>query len=195
MKRIVLIFGFIAGAMLSLMMAVTMFFFDQVERDYGEILGYTTMVLAFLMVYFGIRSYRDNVAGGVITYWKGFVIGIGITLITCVCYVATWEVVYRRVVPDFYSKYGAMVVDQARAKGATQAELDAKAMQVAKQMEMYKNPILNVALTFIEPFPVGFLFTLASAGILRRKRRISGDHAANDAAMPSAGRAEHRSLR
>jgi hypothetical protein len=41
--------------------------------------------------------------------------------------VATWEVVYRRLVPDFYSKYAAMVVDQARAKGATQAELDAKA--------------------------------------------------------------------
>ena len=188
MKRIVLTFGLIAGAMLSLMMAVTMFFFDQVERGYGEILGYTTMVLAFLMVYFGIRSYRDNVAGGVITYWKGFAIGIGITLITCVCYVATWEVVYRTVVPDFYTKYAAMVVDQARAKGATQAELDAKAAQVAKQVEMYKNPILNVALTFIEPFPVGLLFTLASAGILRRKRRISGGHAAIDASMPSAGR-------
>lgn len=188
MKRIVLTFGLIAGAMLSLMMAVTMFFFDQVERGYGEILGYTTMVLAFLMVYFGIRSYRDNVAGGVISYWKGFAIGIGITLITCVCYVATWEVVYRKVVPDFYTKYAAMVVDQARAKGATQAELDAKAAQVAKQVEMYKNPILNVALTFIEPFPVGLLFTLASAGILRRKRRISGGHAAIDAAMPSAGR-------
>ena len=27
-------------------------------------IGYPTMVLAFLMVYFGVRSYRDNVAGG-----------------------------------------------------------------------------------------------------------------------------------
>jgi hypothetical protein len=55
-------------------------------------------------------------------------------------------------------------------------------------MEMYKNPIVNIALTFIEPFPVGLLFTLASAGILRRKRRISGGHAAINGAMPSAGR-------
>ena len=28
------------------------------------LIGYTGMVLAFLMVYFGVRSYRDNVAGG-----------------------------------------------------------------------------------------------------------------------------------
>ena len=188
MKRIVLIFGLIAGAMLSLMMAVTMSFSDQIGPDHGEILGYTTMVLAFLMVYFGIRSYRDNVADGVITYWKGFAVGISITLIVCACYVATWEVVYRKFAPDFYAKYGARVVDQARAKGATQAELDVKAAQVAKQMEMYKNPILNVALTFIEPLPVGLLFTLVSAGILRRKRRSSGGRAAIDAAMPSIGR-------
>lgn len=172
MKRTVITFGLIAGAMLSLVMAVSMLFFDQLGREYGEILGYTTMVLAFLMVFFGIRSYRDSVARGPISYWQGFSVGMGITLVACVCYVATWEVVYRTVVPDFYAKYATMVVDQSRAKGATQAELDVKAVHVARQMELYKNPFLNVALTFIEPLPVGLLFTLVSAGMLRRSGRF-----------------------
>ena len=34
---------------------------------------------------------------------------------------------------------------------------------------MYKNPLFNVAMTFIEPFPVGLVITLISAGILRKK--------------------------
>jgi len=35
--------------------------------------------------------------------------------------------------------------------------------------EMLKNPLINAAMTFIEPFPVGLVMTLVSAGILRRR--------------------------
>jgi hypothetical protein len=32
---------------------------------------------------------------------------------------------------------------------------------------------VNIALTFLEPLPVGLLFTLVTAGVLSRKRRVS----------------------
>jgi hypothetical protein len=188
MKRIVLVFGLISGGMLSLMMLLTLALLQNTKLGHSYLLGYTTMVLAFLMVYFGIRSYRDNVAGGVISYWRGFAIGVAITAIASVCYVATWEVAYRTFAPDFYEKYGATMIDHVRAKGATPAELEIKKAEIDKQMEMYKNPLLNVAFTFIEPFPVGLLFSLASAGILRRKRRSSGGQVAIDGAMATPGR-------
>lgn len=62
------------------------------------------------------------------------------------------------------------VIDKARATGATQEQLDAKVRDMAKFREMYRNPFMNVALTFIEPFPVGLVFTLVSAALLGRKR-------------------------
>lgn len=31
------------------------------------------------------------------------------------------------------------------------------------------DPLFNAAITFVEPFPVGLLVTLISAGVLRRK--------------------------
>jgi len=34
---------------------------------------------------------------------------------------------------------------------------------------MHDKPLLNAAVTFIEPFPIGPAFALASAGILRKK--------------------------
>ena len=52
-------------------------------------IGYTGMVLAFLMVYFGVRSYRDNVAGGQIGFGRAFVVGLAITFVASACYVAT----------------------------------------------------------------------------------------------------------
>ena len=56
MRKIVLTFGLIAGAILSAMMLITFMFKDQIGFDKGAIVGYTTMVLAFLMIYFGVKS-------------------------------------------------------------------------------------------------------------------------------------------
>ena len=171
MRKIVLTFGLIAGAMLSVMMILTLPFLDKIGFDKGEIIGYTSMVLAFLMVYFGVRSYRDNVAGGSVTFGRAFLIGLMITFVASACYVATWQVIYYKVAPDFGEKYAAYAVEKAKKSGATDAQIAATKKDVTEFMDMYKNPLVNIALTFLEPLPVGLLFTLVSAGILSRKRR------------------------
>lgn len=170
MKRIVLTFGLIAGGILSLMMLISSMFMDQIGFERGAVVGYTTMVLAFLMVFFGIRSYRDTLAGGFVSFGRAFAVGIQITAIASVCYVATWEFIYYRLAPDFGDKYAAHVIEKVKASGATQAKVDSTRADMAKFNESYKNPFVNVAYTFIEPFPVGLVFTLVCAGVLRRKR-------------------------
>jgi len=172
MRKIVLSFGLIAGAILSVMMLVTIPFQDQIGFDKGAIIGYTSMVLAFMMVFFGVKSYRDNVAGGSVTFGRAFLVGIGITLIASICYVATWQVIYYKVAPDFMAKYSAYATEQAKASGATEVQLATQKKQMAEFMEMYKNPFVNIAFTFIEPLPVGIVFTLVTAGVLGRKKRI-----------------------
>ena len=92
MKKTIVVFGLISGAVSSVMMMATLPFHDQIGFDKsGYILGYTSIVLSFLLVYFGVRSYRDNLGGGEITFAKAFGVGIAITVISCLCYVATWE--------------------------------------------------------------------------------------------------------
>jgi hypothetical protein len=34
---------------------------------------------------------------------------------------------------------------------------------------MYENPLINSAMTFLEPLPVGIVITLISAAVLRKK--------------------------
>jgi hypothetical protein len=169
MKKTILTFGLISGAISSLMMIATMPFQDKLGHSY--ILGYTTLVLSFLLVFFGIRSYRDNIGGGQITFMRALGVGLAITLISCVFYVVTWEIVYFNFMHDFMDKYGAHEIEKARAAGATQAALEAQRQQFQKLKVMYENPFFNAALTFLEPAPVGLVITLISALILKRKQR------------------------
>lgn len=171
MKRIVLIFGLISGALMAVFMFATMPFIDRIGFDKGLFIGYANIVLAFTLVFFGIRSYRENVGGGAITFGRAFVVGILITIISSICYVIAWQILYHTFMPDFFEKYSAYIIENARAAGATPEALRAQSQELEQQIRLYKNPFLHVAFVFLEPFPVGLLITLISAAVLRKRAR------------------------
>lgn len=177
MRKIVLTFGLISGVLISAMMAATIPFQHQIGSDKAMFVGYTTMVLSFLLVFFGERSYRETVGGGLITFSKGFAVGISITMITCICYVLTWEIIYHFFMPDFMDQYSAHMVEKAKASGMSQAALQQQLEQIQKMKALYANPLINAAMTLIEPFPVGLAITLLSAAVLRRSRKATARHA------------------
>ena len=168
MKRFILKFGTIAGLGLSAMMALSISLIHD-TGTLGMLVGYTTMVLAFSLVYFGVRSYRDTEGNGSISFGRAFVLGIAITSLASLFYVGTWEIMYYKFMPDFGTKYAAAAVEKARAAGASQAKLDATKAEMDKFAELYKNPVINAAMTFLEPLPVGLIMALVCAAMLRRK--------------------------
>jgi Protein of unknown function (DUF4199) len=166
-KKTIITFGLISGVISSLLMVCTIPFFHRIGFDKALILGYTSIVLSFLLVFFGIRSYRDNVPEGHITFGKAFGVGLCITLISCMFFVGTWEVLYHTVFRDFMDQYSASMISKAQASGASAQAVQAKIDEI--QRMMYANPLYNVLMTFVEPFPIGLLITLISAAVLRKK--------------------------
>ena len=175
MKKTVLTFGLISGAILSAMMLATLPFMDTIGFNRGMVVGYTTMVLAFLLIYFGVRSYRDHVAGGTVGFGRAFAVGALIAVVASLCYVATWEVIFFKLDPGFTQKYQAQAMAEARADGATGAELAAKQAELDRFAVMYRNPAINAAFTFMEPLPVALIVALVSAGVLSRRKRREGE--------------------
>jgi len=172
MKKTILTFGLISGVVASVLMIGTLPFLKYFEHgSKGLIVGYTSIVLVALLVYFGIRSYRDNHAGGVITFGRGFTIGLGITLISCVIYVVAWEIVYFNFMSHSMDNYFAQLIAKAQSSPGTPEAIQAKVAAARHQQQMYQNPFVNGLYTFIEPFPVDLVVTLISAAILRRKPR------------------------
>jgi uncharacterized protein DUF4199 len=171
MRKTVWTFGLISGALLSVLMAATIPFQDENGFDHSLVVGYTTMVLSFLLIYFGVRSYRDNVGSGTVGFGRALAVGSLIGVIASVCYVATWEVMYFKFMPDFMTKYGARELEKARAEGASEATLAQKKVELDKFEKMYQNPAINAAFTFVEPLPVALVVALVSAGVLSRRKR------------------------
>ena len=174
MKKIVLTFGLISGGISALMMFAILPLVNRLSYESLTVLGYTVFVASFLMVFFGIRSYRDNVGGGTITFGKAFTVGILITLLSCVIYVISWDFIHRQFLPTFMEDYLNHMVEKMRADGATQAELNRQLQENEQFKEWYKNPFIRYAMTLMEAFPVGLLMTLISASSLKRKTPKSG---------------------
>jgi hypothetical protein len=169
MKKTVFTFGLIAGVIISVLMGGSLLIANRIGSRHSMILGYTIMVASFLLVYFGIRSYRDNTLAGQISFGRAFACGLLITLITCVCYVAMWEILYFNFMPHFMDSYFAAQIHRIQHAGLDPATTAAQVAAIRRSQQLYQNPLVNIAYTFMEPLPVGLLITLLSAAILRRK--------------------------
>jgi hypothetical protein len=182
MTKTVLTFGLISGFLVSVLMGGSLFLANRIGYGHSMALGYTIMVASFLLVYFGIRSYRDNTLPGQISFGRAFACGILITLITTVCYVAMWEVLYFNFMPHFMDSYFAAQIHRVQSAGLDAATTTAQVAAIQHSQQLYQNPLINMAYTFMEPLPVSLLITLISAALLRRKAPKQGNSSA-DAAL------------
>jgi hypothetical protein len=173
MKKNIIIYGLIAGIIVSILMLFSVNSISHREGsfDYNRslLIGYASMLIAFSLVFVGIRNYRDTYNAGVISFGKAFRIGIMIVLIASTIYVLTWLIDYFFFIPDFAEKYSAHMLDNLRASGASRAEIDKQTKELANFASMYKNPFYNAMMTYAEILPVGLVVTLISALILKRK--------------------------
>src|SRR6202011_1512947 len=170
MKKTVLTFGLISGLIISVLMGGSLLLADRIGSGHSMVLGYTIMVASFLLIYFGIRSYRDDTLTGQISFGRAFACGILITLITTVCYVAMWEVLYF--MPHFMDSYFAAQIHKVQSSALDPTTSAAQVAAIQRSQQLYQNPFVNMAYTFMEPLPVGLIITLISAAILRRKAPV-----------------------
>jgi Protein of unknown function (DUF4199) len=172
MTKVVLTFGLISGLIISVLMGGSLLLANRIGPGHSMALGYTIMVASFMLIYFGIQSYRDNNLDGTISFGRAFSCGILIALITTVCYVAMWEILYFNFMPHFMDSYFAAQIHKVQASGLDAATSAAKVAAIQHSQQLYENPLVNMAYTFIEPLPVGVVITLISAAILRRKTPV-----------------------
>jgi hypothetical protein len=181
MKKTVLTFGLISGFIISFLMGCSLLLADRIGSSHSLAIGYITMVAAFLLIYFGIRSYRDNNLAGQISFGRAFACGILIALISTVCYVVMWEILYFNFMPHFMDSYFAAQIQKLQSAGLDPATTAARVAAIQHSQQLYQNPLVNMAYTFMEPLPVGLIITLISAALVRRKARTSSNSPAGTA--------------
>ncbi len=104
MKNVVIKYGLISGGILAVTMVAACMLYYKMGFDCSLIIGYTTMLIAFTFIYFGMASYRDIIGGGQIGYGRALSIGLLITVVASICYVITWVIIYHTLFPDFMDR-------------------------------------------------------------------------------------------
>lgn len=172
MKRIALIYGAMAGGIIFAMFMITfpLYKSGQLSIDHGEILGYTTMAIALSMIFFGVKSYRDNYLQGTIQFGTAFLVGLSIAGVASLLYAISWEITFNVFMPDFIDQYAALCISRAKAANASEPEMQKVMSQIDTMRAAYKNPFLRFGVTMMEILPLGILLSLVFAFILRKKK-------------------------
>jgi len=172
MLRIVLIYGVIGGIIVAVpMVYATLTLTEDTVPENAAVYGYLSMLLAFTMVFVGIKHYRDKVLGGVIRFLPALGVGLGISAVASLFWVVGWEFTLASGF-DFGSAYMESVVAAAQARGAPAAEIEQIRAETTEFLSMYANPLFRLPITFVEMFPIGALISLISAAMLRNGRSL-----------------------
>ena len=165
MNNIVLKNGIFGSLIVSaLLLSVTFYMKANPEKEVSMFFGFAGMLLAFFFVVLGIKQQRDA-NNGFISLGKAFLTGFWITLIISTIYVVVWLIIFYNFFPNFAVHY----TDMAIAK-ASQDEVAKVTEEMNSFKEMYKSPIMVILLTYMEILPLGIVFSLISALILKKKQ-------------------------
>ena len=165
MKKIILIFGLVIGAILCanlIFMVNTMY--SDTEYKGNDLVGYTAMVILFSLIYFGVRNYRNKHLSGKISFLHAFKTGALIGFTASSVYVVFWLFYYYLFVPDFIDVYTEYVL-----KTCEPGLVEAKTVEMADFKELYKNPLFVILITYFEVLPIGLIVALFSAFIVKKK--------------------------
>lgn len=164
MNKIILKYGVLGGIAASIVMtSMTVYMKLNPEKTVSMFLGMFTMILAYTFIVLGIIKLR-NENNGILPFGKAFLCGLGIVFITSTIYVLVWLIIYYNFFTNFMEHYCDLALKQTPPE-----ELVAKKAEMEEYKEMYKSPIGVILLTYMEIFPIGVIFTLISAAILKKK--------------------------
>ncbi|MBK8465622.1 MAG: DUF4199 domain-containing protein [Chloracidobacterium sp.] len=177
MKKVVLTFGLIGGLIIAGLVWVTAILVERraIGFERLEVVGYASMLIALSMVFFGIKSYRDNYSGGQLRFWKGVQVGVLISLIAGVLYwggATSYGVANPGFDERFMKQFSDLKVGKLQEQGASEDQIESAKAEVEMMAGLFKNPVLFFLICMVEIMPVGIIVTLISAGLLRKKELL-----------------------
>ncbi len=169
MKKTVLKYGLLSAVTVIMIFIVSFLAFG-VNENYQaqEILGYASIILSLLFVFFGIKHYRDHVNKGRLTFGQGMKLGILIVLIPSLAF-GLFDLVYVTLInPEFADRYYEYQLNQMKLNMKPE-EFQTSAKQMAASRELFKNPLFNFLLMTVTVFILGVIVTTISSLILMKK--------------------------
>ncbi len=144
--------GLIMGFSMIIFSTV-LYFLDQIGN---QKLGYISMIIMVVVLFLGIKAYRDTFLGGYITYGQVLGAGVIIGLYSAVISGLFTILLYKFIDPDLVNKLYAISENKMLEQGVSEGQIEV-AMKLTKK---FLNPYIMAAMgLFSSPF-MAFIFSL-----------------------------------
>lgn len=166
MKKIILRNGLLGASIIVPIMLISIILHQRYPEkvEWSMFVGFTGMFMAFIFVFVGTKQFRDKIKMGQLAFGEGLKIGMLIALLISTIYVVVWMFEYNFFFPNFGNEYADYIIKNAEPEKLAEVTKDANFIK-----EIYKNQLYIFFYTYIEILPIGIVFALISALILKRK--------------------------
>ena len=168
MKNTVIKYGIRSAITITVLFLVALTLGKNLDYGLQEVIGYTSMVVSLVFVFFGIKHFRDHENNGVVSFGKALLIGILITLFAALAFGIIDLIYIKYINPDFTAEYYARAVEELKSS-LSGAELETKLAEMESQKELFMNPYISFLLMSFTVFLIGFIISLISSLLLQRK--------------------------
>lgn len=172
MRKIVLIYGTIAGLITITTMLIGLIASNKEGVFSSETFGYLTMLVSLSLIFFGTKRYRDNELGGAIQFTTALWVGLAIAGLASIMYVTVWELYLVFTDNAFIQEYAESTLAHYRAAGVSEAAYQQHVADMEEMKAMYAKFYYRLPITFLEIFPIGMLIAFISAALLRNPRLL-----------------------
>ena len=168
MKNTVLRYGIWSAISICILFLISSLALKNLDFKTQEIYGYASIIVSLSFVFFGIKHFKDNNNNGLLSFGKGLLVGLLITMFASVTF-GLYNVIYVEYInPDFMTEYYTHSVEQV-SKTLSGDELQAKLKKMEEEKAMFADPFMNFSLMFLTVFMIGFIISLISSLILSKR--------------------------
>ena len=146
-------------------------FFSRNELfQYGQVIGYLSMIASMLFIILGVKSYRDKVLKGKINFKQAFLIGLNISVIGGII-VGLFTIIFVEFVdPTWNESYKAYSIEMIENNPElNRIEKDKEIENTILNLENMQSSPIQGLLMSITVFIIGLFISIINAVVINRK--------------------------
>lgn len=161
--------GLVWGAILGFLGIIYNVILYMLDQNLNQNLGYAGMIITIIVLILAIRSFRDNVRGGILPFGPAFQFGFVVILVSSVIGIIYAYLLWTVIDPDILSKMKDLQMEKMLEKGVPEEALD-QAMEITGK---FMKPALMAVFGLFSSLLMGTIVALIIAAIF--KKNEAGD--------------------
>jgi hypothetical protein len=156
--------GLIWGVILGLVGIVYNVILYMLGQNLNQTLGYLGIIITIAVLIIAIRSFRDNIRGGVLPFGPAFSFGFVVILVSSVIGIIYAYILWTVIDPDIITKMKDMQMEKMLEQGVPEEALD-QAMEISGK---FMTPLMMTIFGLVSSVFMGTIVALIIAAIFKK---------------------------